>query len=370
MRLRRKDGMTPFDHFLCRIADFAPRRYNWVSTRNPVGKEQRTGRMSLQSNSNIWKWKFTATIRRGAHLAAVLALFLVVSQGLSQTFGTCTSLSVATEAARTTLTVTVKDPTGAAVSDGTVSFISNGLSLGSAIVGENGTATLTLDKVPASAKQITAVYSGSEHYAGSTSASVKFQANDTTAPPDFSVAANPTSLNLNPGDFGTVIVTVTPENGFTQSVTLSLSGLGLPTSTSSVFTPNIVTPTAKAAVTSTLQIQTTASSKSSEYKALPFGGSGSHLAYAMLFPGVLALVGIGALRKRGGNSFRLFGVVLLLLASVSGLTACSQRYSYLHHPPTANAGTPPGNYPITLTAYSNNGGQVTSHSLQLTLTVK
>ncbi len=100
------------------------------------------------------------------------------------------------------------------------------------------------------------------------------------------------------------------------------------------------------------------------------GVFGLLLAYAMLFPGVLALVGIGALRKRGGNSFRLFGVVLLLLASVSGLTACSQRYSYLHHPPTANAGTPPGNYPITLTAYSNNGGQVTSHSLQLTLTVK
>ncbi|MGC1297418.1 MAG: Ig-like domain-containing protein [Alloacidobacterium sp.] len=325
--------------------------------------------MSLQSNS-IWKWRFTAAIRRGSYLAAVLALFLVLPQGRSQTIGTRTALSVATEAAKTTLTVTVKDPTGAAVSDGTVSFVSNGLSLGSAIVGEDGTATLTLDKVPASAKQITAVYSGSERYVASASASTKLQADDTAGPPDFSVAANPTSLSLNPGDFGTVIITVTPENGFTQSVTLALAGLGLPTAAASRFTPSIVTPTSNAAVTSTLQIQTTASSTSSRNEGGPFGGNASHLAYAILVPGVLALVGIGALRKRDGSGLRLLGVALLLVASASGLTACSQRYSYLHHPPTPNTGTPPGTYLLTLTAYSNNGGEVTTHNLQLTLIVK
>jgi hypothetical protein len=327
--------------------------------------------MSLQSNSNIWKWKFTAAIRRGSYLAAVLALFLVLPQGHSQTVGTRTALTVAREAAKTTLTVTVKDPTGAAVSDGTVSFVvSNGLSLGSAIVGEDGTATLTLDKVPANATQITAVYSGSGRYAASASTSAKVQANDTTAPPDFSVAANPTSVSLNPGEYGTVILTITPENGFTKSVTLALAGLGLPTAATSIFTPNIVTPISTAAVSSTLQIQTTAASTSTRNEGTPFGGNGSHLAYAMLFPGVLALAGIGVLRKRDGNGLRLLGVALLLLASVSGLTACSQRYSYLHHPPAANTGTPAGTYPITITAYSNNGGEVTSHSLQLTLTVK
>ncbi|QNI31224.1 Ig-like domain repeat protein [Alloacidobacterium dinghuense] len=325
--------------------------------------------MSLQSSSNIWKSNNTATIRRGSHWAAFLALFLLVAQSHGQTIGTRTALSVATEAAKTTLSVTVKDPTGAAVSDGTVSFVSNGQSLGSAIVQDNGTAMLTLDKIPAFARQITAVYSGSGHYAASTSASANLQANNTSAPPDFSVTANPTSLNLNPGDFGTVIITVTPENGFTQSVTLALSGLPT-TTTSSRFTPSIVTPTSTAAVTSTLQIQTTASSSSSRNEGLPGSGGGFHLTYAMLFPGVLALVGIGALRKRGGNGLRLMGVAVLLLASASGLTACSQRYSYLHHPPTPNTGTPPGTYNVTLTAYSNNGGEVTTHSLALTVTVK
>jgi Bacterial Ig-like domain (group 3) len=327
--------------------------------------------MSLQSTSSIWKWNFTATIKRGPYMAAVFALFLVVAQGFGQTIGTRTALSIAKEASKTTLSVTVKDPAGNPVADGTVSFLSNGLSLGSAMVRQNGTATLTLDKVPAFAKQVTAVYSGTAQYAGSPSANLQFQANDTTAPPDFSIAANPTSLSLNPGDYGTVIITVTPENGFTQSVTLAESGL--PTTTSSSrFTPSIVTPTSTAAVTSTFQIQTTASSTSTSArnKTVPVDGKGSHLAYALVFPGVLALAAIGALRKQGGSRFQMLGMAALLLASASGLMACSQRYSYLNHPPAANTGTPPGTYPVTITAYSNNGGEVTSHTLQLVVTVK
>ncbi|HYK34880.1 Ig-like domain-containing protein [Alloacidobacterium sp.] len=320
--------------------------------------------MSLQLTSAIRKWNSTAAIRSGSYLAAILTLFLAATMGHSQTTGTRTALSITADGAKTTLSVTVKDPTGAAVTDGTVSFLSNGRSLGSAVVQEDGTATLAMGKLPPFTALITVVYSGSEHYAASSS-STSFQANSTSAPPDFSITANVTSLNLNAGQFGTVILTVTPENGFTQSVTLAISGL--PFGTTSVFTPSIVTPPL---TTSTLQIQTTASSKSSQLQTVPFGGKGSHLAYAMLFPGVLALVGIGALRKRGGNGIRLLGVVVLLMAGASGLTACSQRYDYLHHPPAENTGTPAGTYPVTVTAYSNNGGEVTTHTLSLTMTVK
>lgn len=319
--------------------------------------------MSLQSTSAIRKWNFTAAMKHAPSLAVVLALFLAATMGHSQTIGTRTALSVAANGAKTTLSVTVKDPTGAPVTDGTVSFLSNGQSLGSAIVQPDGTATLVLDKLPSSAKQITAVYSGSERHAASTS-SAAIQAN-TSAPPDFSVTANVSSLNLTAGQFGTVILTITPENGFTQSVTLAISGL--PFGTTSVFTPSIVTPPL---TTSTLQIQTTANSKSSQLQGAPLSGKGSHLAYAMLFPGVLALLGIGALGKRGNNGIRLLGLLVLFVASVSGLTACSQRYDYLHHPPAENTGTPPGTYPVTVTAYSNNGGEVTTHTLSLTMTVK
>jgi Bacterial Ig-like domain (group 3) len=323
--------------------------------------------MSLQSNTSIWKWNITTAARHGLYYAAVLALLLVLPQGHSQTTGTRTTLAVSHESAATAFTVTVKDPTGAAVSGGTVSLMDGGQSLGSAFVNPDGTATVTVDKLPANAKQISAVYSGTQQYAASASASMNVQANDTTAPPDFSISASPSSLTLNPGAFGTSILTVTSENGFAQSVTLSLSGLPGVGTTTSTFTPSVAVLAANGTVTSTLQIQTTAASTMNQ--ALPFGGNAAHLAYAMAFPGVFALLGIGALRKRGGNSLRLFGIAALLLASASGLTACSQRYSYLHHPPAANTGTPAGNYPITITAYSNNGGEVTSHSITLTLVI-
>ncbi|WP_158748599.1 Ig-like domain-containing protein [Acidobacterium sp. S8] len=318
--------------------------------------------MSLQSNRNISK-KFITAIRQGSYLAAVLALLLVLPQGYGQTVGTRTALRVSSTDGKTTLSVTVKNPSGEAVTDGSVSFMSGGVSLGSAFV-ENGAATLTLDKLPANTKQITAVYLGSDQYAASASGSEQVQANATTAPPDFSIAANPTSLSLNAGEYGTSILTVTPENGFSQSVTLSLSGL--PIATTKTFTPQVVVPSS-GTLTSTLQIQTTANSTSTSASNEAVA---RHLAHAILFPGVMALAGIGAFRKRHSGVFRMLGIALLLLASVSGLTACSQRYSYLHHPPTANTGTPLGSYPITITAYSNNGGEVTSHSLAFTLVVK
>jgi hypothetical protein len=295
----------------------------------------------------------------------VLALLLVLPQGHSQTIGTRTSLSVTKDGTKTTLTVTVKDPTGAAVTDGTVSFMSGNTSLGSAFVNQNGTATLTLDSLSASATQITAVYSGSVSHAASASATANVQAESSSGLPDFAISANPTSLSLNPGDYGTVILTVTPQNGFTQSVTLAVSGL--PNASTATFTPQIVTPQSNgAAVTSTLQIQTTSATGLNE--GLPFGGNASHIAYAVIFPGVLVLAGIGAMRHRSG--LRLMGVALLLLASMSGLTACSQRYGYLKHPPAAAPGTTPGSYTVTVTAYSNNGGQVTTHTLQLAVTIK
>lgn len=328
--------------------------------------------MSLQSSTGIWKWKFTTAVRHGLYSAAVIALFLVLPQGHSQTnsqtIGTRTTLAIARETAGTTFTVTVKDPTGATVSDGSVSLVSGGASLGAAFVNANGTATLTLDKLPANMTQVTAVYSGSNLYAASASASANVQANATTGLPDFAITANPASLSLTAGSYGASIITVTPENGFSQQVTLSLSGL--PGGTTSTFTPSIVTANSTTGpVPSTLQIQTTALSGALNPGPLP-GGNAGHLAYAMVFPGVLALVGMGALRKRGGNGLRLLGLVVLLLASASGLTACSQRYSYLNHPPAKNPGTPAGSYTVVVTAYSNNGGQVTSHFLNIALTVK
>jgi hypothetical protein len=95
----------------------------------------------------------------------------------------------------------------------------------------------------------------------------------------------------------------------------------------------------------------------------------SGLLYALAFPGVLALVGIGGLRKRWHFAGRLLCMALLFAASL-GLTACSQRYDYFHHGPGVNTGTPSGTYPITVTASSDNGLAETTHTISLTLTIQ
>jgi hypothetical protein len=67
---------------------------------------------------------------------------------------------------------------------------------------------------------------------------------------------------------------------------------------------------------------------------------------------------------------RVLGLVALLAACSLGLSACSQRYDYLKHPPSANTGIAAGTYNITIAAYSNNGASVTSHTINVALTVK
>jgi subtilase family serine protease len=62
-----------------------------------------------------------------------------------------------------------------------------------------------------------------------------------TAAPNFALSASPTSLSIARGAKGTTTITLTPSNGFAQSVTLSASGLR--SGTSAVFSPNPATKT-------------------------------------------------------------------------------------------------------------------------------
>ena len=314
----------------------------------------------------------TRTGMRGAGLA-LAALMISTWTGVGASAWAQVATRIQLEASRTssgtvtsrTFVAEVRDVAGNPVSSGTVSFESGKGSIGSAVV-ENGKATLTVDNLPPSTSSVTAVYNGDETHASSAS-SVTAQADAATLP-DFSVSANPTSLSLNPGDFGTVVLTIAPLNGFADMVTLSCSGV--PAAATCVFSPITVTPLKGAVATSTLQIQTQAASgTNASLQHGPFSGS-THLAYALV-PGVLALAGLGALRRRSGLAgLRMLGFVALMAASTVGLSSCAARYNYFHKPPAANPGIAAGTYTITVAAYSNNGTSVTSHTLPVTLTVK
>ena len=276
---------------------------------------------------------------------------------------TRTHVSMAPEARGTTFTAKVGDIAGNPANSGTVSFETAKGSLGSAFV-ENGAATLTVDKLPQGTRTVTATYSGSDGFAASSSG-LSISADAGTLP-DFALTGSPTTVSVSPGDFANITVTVTPENGFNDTVTLSCSGV--PATAKCVFSPATVTPLANQAVTSTLQIQTQAASG----KGNTLVRSPSSIAYAILLPGVFALAGLGALRRRSGiATLRVLGFVALLIAGGLGLGGCSERYGYLNHPPSGNPGTFPGTYTITVSGYATlNGTSVVGHTLDVTLTVK
>ncbi|MFT4113498.1 hypothetical protein [Silvibacterium sp.] len=261
-------------------------------------------------------------------------------------------------------TARVAEATGDSVSGGTVSFETAKGSLGSAVV-TDGEASIKVDSLPPKTTSINAVYHDSTGAAVS-SQSISVSPADSSGVADFTVTASPSSLSTTAGDYVTTTVTVTPENGFSEIVTLSCSGQ--PATTTCTFSPSTVTPTGTTAVTSTLQIQTTAASGNLSRLGAP--GSSQRTVWAFAGPGILALAGLGALRRRNAGFFRMVGVFALLAAGSFGLTACSARYAYLNKGPSPTGGTAAGTYTIAIEAVGNNDSTVTTHSVDVTLTVK
>ena len=250
------------------------------------------------------------------------------------------------------LAAKVLDVEGNPISEGSVSFETAKGSLGSVFV-QNGTAELDLTNPPAWARSITAVYHGDTGFAAS-SASASVLPDDTGLA-GFTVTASPSSVTLPAGQFATIQLAITSQNGFNEAVNLSCSGL--PGASKCFFNPNVASPPADGSIASTLQITTTARSGLGAASTKSYGRSGA--AYAVVIPGLLALLGLGAVRRKNLGAMRLMGLAMLLTAGTLGLTACNARYSYEHYHPNPNYGTQAGSYTIVVAAYSSNGTNIT-----------
>src|SRR5205807_7666477 len=104
-------------------------------------------------------------------------------------------------------------------------------------------------------------------------ASFKFPSCGSTATPDFSIGASPSSLTITQGGNGTSTITVTSQNGFNSATTLSASGL--PSGVTAAFSPNPVTPPANGSATSTLTFTASSSAASGTSTVTVTGTSGS-----------------------------------------------------------------------------------------------
>jgi len=320
-------------------------------------------------------------IRRGLRLEIVAALgialampALALAAQSSQTLATQTTLAAETRdqggSTQTTFTVTVTGEDGLPAT-GAVALKDHGKPLAGAALNAQGQATMQL-ALPGGDHLLRAVYTGDATHRSSVSLSNGVRAN-TTGTPGFTVSVAPATLSLTAGQFGTVVVSVTPANAasLTAPMFVTLSCSGLPDQSSCTFTPENVQilPGATAVVPSSMVVQTVAASTAS---ATPAPRPGSNpVAWAFLLPGALALVGIawGGRRRRWVNRFSL--IALLALVSVLGTTACNPRYYYLNHGPPQNPATPAGTYTISVIGQSSNGiTAITPTPATLALTVK
>jgi hypothetical protein len=171
---------------------------------------------------------------------------------------------------------------------------------------------------------------------------------------DFTMQVNPPNNSVSKaGLTAGYEVKLLPNPVYGANITLSCSAP--PSGSTCAFTPSTVTLQGSSPATATLSISTTARPITTGSAQSLFG---RFYGVWLALPG-LALLGVGASGKR---RHRIFGMLLLcvLLAQLLPLPACGGSTT---QPPAS--GTPPGNWPITVTATS--GSDAKSQGIVLTV---
>jgi hypothetical protein len=305
-----------------------------------VGTDTTTGSENLAVFLNANAWTAAATLP--ATTTALTSSAASITTGLSLT-----------------LTATVAAASGTTVPTGTVTFLDGSTTLGTGTLGTSGTATYTTTALTAGAQSLSASYGGSTTFAGSTSSAVTVTV--TAGAPDFTVALSPTSGTVAPGQSAMTTVTLTPSNGFDQTVVLSCSGL--PTGATCSFSSASV-PVNGSAASSTLTIATV-SATAMNYTRQPFNP---------VAPGgvVLASIGLPAVLRRRRTAARWLRSVLLALLFVGAgtlLQSCGGGSGGGSSGGGGGAGgsggTAAGTYTVSITATAGS----TSHAATYSLTV-
>jgi uncharacterized membrane protein len=203
----------------------------------------------------------------------------------------------------------------------------------------------------------------------------------TPTPPDFSLAANPSSQSVLPGQSTSYSINSIPSNGFTGNVSFSVTGL--PTGATANFTPTSVAGSGS----STLAVNTSSSTPTGTYTLVVTGSSGTltHTAQVqlsvtppsnfsvaatpssqtvLLGKGTTYSVSVKPISGFTGNvSFSVTGLPTGATASFAPTSVAGSGSSKL----TVNtsSSTPPGTSTLTITASSG----TLIHSVQVKLVV-
>jgi sugar lactone lactonase YvrE len=303
---------------------------------------------------------YTFTVAQAASTAA-----LAEPQGVSPINGTY----YIKQGSTTTMTATVTSKQGSPT--GSVTFMNGTTTLGTAALNASGTATFNTANLAAGPStsqlgqtyNITAVYSGDQNFATTTSPAVAIE----IVPPSALITASPSSVTTKAGVAVQSTLTITPLEGYSPKpgATLYCDNTTLPQYAECTFdVPTLDIYDAKGApVTSHVTISSNLPVNVGEVQHGP-----SPVAFAGLFG--LGLLGL-AFRKRTRFNAALMTVLCaaLLAGSMIGLAGCTNS-GYTHTPPAPQVTTPPGTYQVSIYTIDLTNNQRSSLPFTLTLTIQ
>jgi len=177
---------------------------------------------------------------------------------------------------------------------------------------------------------------------------------------DFSLAMAPGTTTVTPGQAGNYTLTLSPLNGFSETVTLSCSGT--PPQSTCAFTPSSVTLNGSSNATANVAVVTSGTSARLIYP-------GSALRSGLLALWLVPLsVGLVVLGKSDGSQWRprlLRVVALICLSAVgAGISSCGGGGG------SSGNGTPPGTYTVSVSGTFTSGSAKLTHIVEVTLVVQ
>ncbi len=269
----------------------------------------------------------------------------------TQTNLATSATSLNTDQPLTLLTTTVST-NGGAVS-GTITFMNGTATLGTAAVGANGTATLTINP-NSGTYNITAHYSGDAVNAPSVSNAVTVNVSEAT---EFTIALNPTSVSIPTTKSQLITIDLASENGFTDKMALGCDSL--PFSVTCNFASNDVNLNANGTASVQLTVDTNsplASGSQQSKNEMP--GSNGGLLAACVFPGA-AFFGFAFWRfRKNAGALKALVVIAMLAGTTFLMTGCGGF--------SLNSAKP-GSYVIQITATGTQTG--VTHVANLTVQV-
>jgi hypothetical protein len=254
-----------------------------------------------------------------------------------------------------TFTATIAPQSRSGVPTGSATFLDGQTQIGTSPLSA-GISSFTSASLSAGTHSITATYSGDATYAGSTSAPISITVG--AAVPDYSLSISNSSLTVAQGSSGGLTITVTPKNGFKQTLALACSGL--PAGASCNFNPQNVN-LSSGPVSTIVTVQAPSAVQSAILLNEPLFGS--HNAALCIF--AMLLVGIAG---ASGNKRSVRGNVRL----VQTMLACAIFAALLVGAGCAGLAssknpTQPAPYVVTVTASAANAP---THTQQFTFYVK